>query len=188
MAENGELFVARMDDAQTFLIAGEIAPPAGVNEKRGAEVVNLAVRRTGFDAHAGGGGSEALDGPTLARVGARIAGVPEQDVIEARAFDVDCLRLAVEPAVAEDETGADGIVAQLKPRGEFPQETGRLQFGQHAHFPEEGMIAGQQRLADVETRKDFLFEDEHALAGARQVCRGAAAAGTATDDYHVVTV
>ena len=43
MAEDREFFVARMGDAKPFLIAGEIAATAGVNQVARAEIMNFPV-------------------------------------------------------------------------------------------------------------------------------------------------
>src|SRR5688572_5069617 len=140
MAEDGEFFVARMDNAQTFQVTGQVSAPAGIDQKRSSETLHALFGRARFDAHAVGVRRELLDRPAFAHIRAGTPGVLEQNVIEPRTLDMNGLRLTVKTAFAENDPITERTVTQLKLRSQLPQEPGLLELWQNAHFPEKGMV------------------------------------------------
>ena len=90
----------------------------------------------------------------------------QEQMVELRAFDLDGLGFAGVTALTENELGALCAVAEMKLRAELSGETRSLQRGHETHFTKHLVIVRQQRLADVEAGKDFLFEHEHTPSGA----------------------
>jgi hypothetical protein len=109
-------------------------------------------------------------------------------MVKSRAFDLDGLRFAVESALPEHKARADGTVAEFELRAEFSRKARRLQRGQNAHFAEDGHVARQEGFADVKTRKNLLFQHEHAFARPRQKCGRTAAARATSNDQHVIII
>src|SRR5678815_3789795 len=93
------------------------------------------------------------------------------------------LGFTIESAFTEDDAGAERSIAQFKKGAELPQKTGLLQLRQHAHFAEERVVGGQQGFADMEARKNLLFERQHPLARPRQKGRRAAASRAAANHH-----
>src|SRR5438093_5786 len=95
----------RVDNAQPFLIASHVASSAGIDEIRRTKGLWLVVGRGRFDAHAIGIRGKFPHRPSLAHIGAAITGVLQQQMVKARALNVDRLRLSIKPASAENKTG-----------------------------------------------------------------------------------
>ncbi len=189
MAEDGELFPGRVHLAQIFLVAGEVAASAGINQKRRAEIVGFPAGIARLDIHAARHQRRFLTTDQPSRTSAPgLAGVLQQNMIKGCALNLDGFRLAVEFALPENKARADGAIAQSELRAVFARKSRRLQRGQHAHVAENGHVARQERFTDVKARENFLFQHQHPLARPREKCGGAAAARTAPDDQRVISI
>src|SRR5208337_2505249 len=164
MPENSEFFEARMNDAQTLLIAGQVGASAGVNDECRTKPVNFPVGVARLEVYAAGVGTGFRHRPAFADLGAGRAGVPEQDVIERGAFDLDDFMFAGEFAKAKDETRVQRTIAEMELRAEFFGEARGPEGRQQAEFAEDHLVVGQQRFTDVEAGENFLFEHQHAFA------------------------
>src|SRR2546430_7894672 len=103
MPKNSQLLEVGMNLAQSLLVAGEIAAPAGINQKGAADRLGLALFIASVDRSARGVGAELCHRPPFPHFRSGTAGVPQQQMIEAGALDLKGHRLAGESAIAERE-------------------------------------------------------------------------------------
>ena len=144
MAEDSDFFQARMHDSQAFLVAGRVAATAGIDEKRAAKGLGLPGFVAGGDADRVALVGEFIDCPAFAHLRAATGGMFQQQVVKFSAFDLDGLGFAGVTALAKDELGAFGAIAEMKLRAKFSGETGSLQGGHKTHFTKELVIVRQQ--------------------------------------------
>src|SRR5687768_16881987 len=122
--------------------------------------------------------------PALANISTLRACILQEDVIEMCALDLDGLGFASEDAVAENELHRFGSIGDVELRSKFSRETLLVERFRKAKFFENPAIVRQKRFADVEPRKDFLFQDEDFSSRFREKGGRRTATGTAADyDY-----
>src|SRR6058998_621684 len=94
MAKNGQLFQSGVDDAQSFLVPGQIAPSAGIDEEGRAQGNGATIRTTRFYCDGVGQRAEAGGRPALAHFSARLLSMLEEQVIEGGPLDLEGLGVA----------------------------------------------------------------------------------------------
>ena len=174
-----------MNLTNLLLVAGEIAAPAGVDEKLRAIRLDRAVLPR-FHRHIVRVQREAGDVDALADFRAGLRRVLEQEMIKVRAFNLIGGRLARELAPAEDQLEHLGTVPDVELRAPLFQQPGGFQLGEHAHLLEDDAVVGQQRFADVKARKNFLLQHEHRAPGLAEKRRRRAAARPAANHDCVI--
>src|SRR6266853_3275820 len=174
MAEDSQFFQFRMNDAQTFLIACEIAAPAGVHEEGGGEPVCLAGVASGVNDGFTGEGRELGDRPAFMNFGGASPGVVEQQMVEGGAFDLKGRGFTGEAAVAEDQLEDLAGIAEVKLSAKFPWEASGFERRQDAHLIEQPPVVWQQRFADVKAWKVFFLQQQDTFPGASQKSGGGA--------------
>src|SRR6267143_361742 len=86
-------------------------------------------------------------------------------MIKPGAFDLERRRFAGVTSIAKDELQTFGTVPNVELRAGLEGETFFLERFQHAHVGKEAAVVRQEGFADMETRKMFLLQHEHAFAG-----------------------
>ena len=76
----------------------------------------------------------------------------------------------------------------MKLRAEFSCESGCFQFRQDTHFFEDRLIVGEQGFPNMEARKMFFLEHEHAFSRAGQKCGRSTSTGTATNNQRIIKI
>src|SRR5436190_17379563 len=123
-----------MNDAQAFLVAGHIAPSAGIDEKAAVKCLRRSVGRSGFEGYGIGFRGETRHGPAFTHFRAEGCGVLEKNMIEGGALDLDGFGFARKAALAKNELGGLAAVPEMKLRSEFFGKSRRIQCGGHAQF------------------------------------------------------
>src|SRR5881392_1445447 len=117
-----------MNDADALLIAGEIAATAGVDQEACSDAVSAAGAVARLDRHEVGSCVVKFgDGETFADLRAGLLRVSQQQLIEARALDLERRRLPGVMSVAEDQFQAFRAIAHVELRAGFEREAFLLQ-------------------------------------------------------------
>jgi hypothetical protein len=125
--------------------------------------------------------------PTFTHFSTAGGGVVEEQLIEVRPFDLECLGLAIKTALAENKLNALGAVADLKLRSAFPDVAGLLHQREHAHLAKKLAVVWQERLPNVKSGEMLFLEDQHALACAGKKSSCAAPSRATANHYRVVS-
>ena len=127
-------------------------------------------------------GGEALDAPAFPHIGTGFASVLQEHVVKPGTLHMEGFGFSMESTITENDVVCEGTIAQLEDRSHLSEEAALLKFVQDTHLAEKSMVVWEQRFTDMKAGKDFLFQGEHSLAGARQECGRTAASRPATND------
>src|SRR6266566_2477393 len=108
-------------------------------------------------------------------------------MIETGALDLKGHCLLSKAAITEIQQQGFAAIAEVKLGPMLFHQPGGFQFGQHPHRFEDSMIVWQQRFADVESRKMFLFQQEHFLSRSRQKSGSGTSSRPTANYYRVIT-
>src|SRR5262245_55705149 len=151
-----------MDHAQAILVAREVGPAAGIDQKPGVKLLGLPVLPPRLHYHVGVIVGNLRNSPAFSDFRPRSGCVFEQKMVEGGALDLESCGLPSEPAIPEDQLERLAAVAQIKLGSALDCEAGRLENRHNAHVMEDTVIVGQQGFADVEPGEMLLFQEQHA--------------------------
>lgn len=174
-----------MDDAEAFLVAGDVGAAAGVDEVAGVDGgLGLGGVCEG-DGDAVGELGEGDERAVVLDLGAGGGGVFEEEMVEGGAFDLEGDGMAGETTLAELEFERVMAVGGVELCAEFAGQAHGFEDGEDAEFFEERLVVGEEGFADVEAREGFAFDEEDLVAASSEEGCGGGAAGAAADDEHI---
>ena len=117
---------------------------------------------------------------------AELTRVIEQHAIEARPLHLERAVQTRDEALAENDLFHPAGIGAMKLRAILRDKAGRLDFWPYADFAQHTISRRQQRLADVETGKRALLDDERAQSVLSRPRRRAAPRRSSADHQYII--
>jgi hypothetical protein len=102
--------------------------------------------------------------PTFPHFGTRGSGMFKQQVVKSGALNLEGSSFARETPVLKNQLERFGGIADMKLRAQLNRKARSFKRRDDTHFFEDAPVIWKERLADVKTRKMFLFEKQNAAA------------------------
>jgi hypothetical protein len=110
----------------------------------------------------------------------------QQDMIKSGTLNLHGFHFACEPAIAEHKKNTVRTIAGMELSPKFPHEPGGLECRHQPQLLEHPPIVGQERLPDVEPRKDLLLQQQNPPSRPGKHRPRRRTSRPATYDYRVV--